>query len=41
MMTASSQLAWFSGLLMPWQLGCLLVLIGLIAFLIWYRKRQM
>jgi hypothetical protein len=41
MMTAFSQLGWFSGLLEPWQLGCLLVLIGLIVFLIWYRKRQM
>jgi hypothetical protein len=41
MMTASSQLGLLGGYVEWWQIGCLVILIGLIVFLIQYRKRQM
>ena len=41
MMTAFSQLAMFGGWVEWWQLLLLAVVVGLIFFLRWYKKRQM
>jgi hypothetical protein len=41
MMTAFPQLALLGGYVEWWQILCLLILIALISFLIWYRKKQM
>ena len=36
-----NMLALLGGWVQPWQLGLLVVVVVLIAFMIWYRKKQM
>ena len=40
-MTVPSMLALFGGLFKPWQGIMLLLLIGVIVFWVWYRRKQM